>query len=341
MTKAEYLKAYRDAKRQLPIIEREIQKQLLNAYIDAGQKISLKIAEATVKDLSEITIGGAKSVLNQIVRSANEISAAVEDALPIAITESYKNYTDIETAFIFSIAQKFPDFKVTELGLQNLAVRINEQLVRDVFNIQFQDGLRYSDRIWREFKPNGLPGGVNGDFQYRIKNLITSGTIQGRDPIKIAEDLNVYIKDGKVALVKRYGQLQRGTAEFAKRISDRVDWRAVRLVRSVQNSAMQIGSVSSAQINPGHSGEYNWHKTRGNPIDPDGSRNASGLRCIDLEEFNPYTAETVPEYQHSNCGCWIEPILRARREFENDIQDYLNGNNNYIGDWYQEYVRSI
>lgn len=337
MTSAEYKKFYNQAKNRLTIVENKIQKQLLQVYIDAGALVEKKIRQATEKQLEDYVINGLKSIDNQIKASADIISQAVEDALPIAVTDSYSAYGKIETNYMFDVAKPISGFDVTKSGLVNVTVAVNDNLVKQVFNIQFDDKLTYSDRIWGEFKKSGLPAGVNGDFQYRIKNVINAGTVQGRDPIKIAQDLNVYLKDGKIRMVKRYGKLVRGTRQFINRISKKVDWRAVRLVRSVQNNAMQLGSIQSAQINPGHSGLYNWKKTPGNPIDPDGSRNASGMRCIDLEDGNPYTAETIPGYQHPSDSCRINPILRDRRQFEKDIKDFVdNGTDNYIATWFED-----
>lgn len=341
MTAAEYRKAYNNARRQLVIIAKKAQKELLKLYIEAGDIVADKIRDATARELSQYTTSGLRSIDDQIKNSANQISAQIEDRLPIVINQSYRNYAAAESLYIYDAAKNAGSELITLSGMSNVATAVNDNLAREVFNLQFQDGLRYSNRIWDEFKPNGLPGGINGDFQYRIKNVINLGTIQGRDPIKIAEDLNVYLRDGKVQMLKRYGKLERGTSAFKNRISNKVDWRAVRLVRSVQNSGMQLASIKSAQINPAHSGFYNWKKTPGNPIDPDGSRNASGQRCIDLEDGNPYTAQTVPDYQHSNCSCFVSPILRPRQEFNKDLKAWVNGDYNYVAQWYNTSYRPV
>lgn len=334
MTAAEYLIRYNAAKNRLFIVERRIQNQLLEVYIQASRSVAQQIRRATRRQLSQYTISGLESIDNQIRESADIIAERIEMSLPIAISESYSAYADIEVEYMKDIANLMTGFAITEVGLRNIVVRINEDLARATFNLQFQDGRGYSQRIWDQFNSNGIPIGAHGDYQYRIQNLISAGTVQGRDPLQIAEDLNQYIRGGKRELVRRYGTLQRGTQSFARRISNRVDWRAVRLVRSVQNSAMQLASLESARINPAHSGNYNWVKTRGNPVDPDGSRNASGLRCIDLQRMSPYLRGNVPSYQHPNCSCRVQPILRDRREFDDAVRAFVNGSDNYITDWY-------
>lgn len=339
MTNQQFAAGYRAARDQLQIIEKDVIKGLHQVYIDAGKSVSEAIKAATDAELSTYTINGYNQINTQLRQAANSVASRVEDALPGVIGSSYNNYALNEIKYTFDAFKNFDELGVTIGGLSNVAVRVNERLVEAVFNLQFQDGFNYSQRIWKNLftvgKRKGLPAGIFGDYQYRIKHLIAAGTAQGRDQLKIAEDLSVYLKDGYKKLAQRYGKLKRGTAAFTKRISNKVDWRALRLVRSVQNSGMQIASIQSALINPAHNGLYDWLKTRGNPIDPNGSKNASGFRCIDLEEFNPYTIDDVPGYQHSNCSCSVLPQVKPRAEFETDVQSFLNGNtHNYVGQWY-------
>ena len=47
---------------------------------------------------------------------------------------------------------------------------------------------------------------------------------RGVIPVKIAKDLEVYVAEGKASLMKRYGNLEAGTKEFAKRIPRNVDY---------------------------------------------------------------------------------------------------------------------
>ena len=223
-----------------------------------------------------------------------------------------------------------------------MGTAVNFRLLQVQAERIYSDGYTFSERVWNTLDSKGFPTGINGDYQYRIKNLILTGEAQGRDVVKIADDIQQYIKKGKKFVFKqgRYGNLIPGTAEFKKRISQKVDWRALRLVRSELNASLQQAGVLDGIMNPASDKTYDWKKTPGNPIDEDGSKNASGLKCIELEDANPYTLENVPSYQHSNCSCSVVPNLRKREDFVNDLRNWSPGGEPaYINDWFNDIYR--
>jgi hypothetical protein len=187
----------------------------------------------------------------------------------------------------------------------------------------WSDGYTFSERIWGTGDI-----GLKGDWLERMKMTVAAGIAQGRDPVKIAKDIQVYTADGKIALSQRWGGLARGTAEFAKRIPGRLDWRAQRLVRSELGASLQNASVMAGEANPGADGLYDWVLSIG--------RRHWDCECESLAEGGPYTAETIPTYPHSNCGCWTRPHLREMTGFLADLKSWAHGGSvDYLDEWYQ------
>ena len=338
MTQQEYQRLYREAHARSGRITASTRRELLRSFKEAADLASAQVKRSVQSELSDITSKSWIQINNELIAGADIISNAAEETIPLRISQSYQGYLGVDVQYMSDAVERAGIGFITKEGLKNIGVGVDIRLLSAQASRVFSEGYTFSQRIWNDFNPDGLPIGVHGDYQYRMKNLILTGEAQGRDVIDIADDIQVYVARGKDAVFRegRYGKLQPGTYEFRRRISKRIDWRALRLVRSELNASMQQAGVLEGLVNPAALDLYNWVKTRGNPIDPDGSRNASGFRCIDLEEFNPYQRDDVPGYQHPNCSCHVRPVLRDGNEFLSDLKRWTPGSGNikYLDDWY-------
>ena len=340
MTNAEYTKLYLKTRSLNGKISLQTIKILDKAFKEAADLAAAQVLKTEAAGLSSLTSESWKQIERQLRAGADLISRASEKEIPLSVTKAYKNYLKIDDKYIIDAAKEAGQTAITKGGIQNMGIAVNFNLLQDQATRLYSDGYTFSERIWNLFdKKTGLPTGINGDYQYRIKNLILTGNAQGRDNIDIAKDIQVYVAKGKDAVFKegRYGKLIPGTGEYKKRISGAVDWRALRLVRSEMNASIQNAGILQGELNPAALDSYNWIKNAGNPIDIDGSNNASGLRCIDLEEANPYKKDDVPSYQHANCSCIVEPNLMNQEEFVNDLEEWEpgEGGNSYLDKWYE------
>jgi hypothetical protein len=197
---------------------------------------------------------------------------------------------------------------------------VNRKLVESLVTRLWSDGYTFSERCWN----------LRADWLERIRMTVAAGIAQGRDPVKIAKDIQAYTADGKVALIQRWGKLERGAAEFAKRIPGRVDWRASRLVRSELHASLQDAGIAAGEINPGATGEYDWVLSPG--------RESWPCECENLAAGGPYKADQVPTYPHPHCGCSVRPRLRDRKEFVADLRrKFIHGESvPYLDEWYDE-----
>lgn len=350
MTTAEYRRLYRQARKNLPEYQSETMSRIIDVYQDAARSAAEEVRKATLSGQSDLTIDSWRQIEQQLRSGADDISTAIEKEIPQMVTDSYWNEPfPVDNDYLKqAVSRAGAGNRITEAGIRNMGIGVNNRMIRALVSRNYADGYTFSQRIWGQFKENGLPLGINGDYQYRIKNLINAGLASNRDVVKIAKDIELYVKadylkrgiDTKDLVFNpgRYGKLVPGSGEYRRRVSGKPDWRALRLVRSELYSSLQMASIEQGRLNPASRGLYDWYKTPGNPIDPDGSRNASGLRCIDLEDGNPYTLETVPGYQHSNCSCSVIPHLMDGNEFVSDLTDWANFEPvDYLDEWYLEH----
>lgn len=339
MTADEYRKAYIEARNLANKITIQTQRELIKVFKEAAELAAEQVKITEAAGLSDITSMSWRQIENQLQAGADIVSNAVQEFTPKAISKAYGNYLGVDVDYLGDTIKASGTSAITKAGIKNIGAGINLELLAIQANRVFQDGYTFSERVWKLFDPDsGLPIGVNGDYQYRIKNIILSGQAQGRDNIKIAQDIQTYVAKGKKAVFTegRYGKLLPGTRKYYRRISRTVDWRALRIVRSEMSASLQQAGILEGTVNPAATKMYNWVKQSGNPIDIDGSRNASGLRCIDLQEASPYKLEDVPDYQHSNCSCSVIPVLMDQREFVADLKSWTPGSGPaYLDQWYQ------
>lgn len=338
MRKAEYRRLYRQARSKAGILVLRSKKELIKSYKEAGAITGTALKSITLEDLNEPTNPAWDTINNSLVLGGALISEKTQLLIPEKTEQAYSNYGVIDTDYVMDAVKTAGNTIITYSGMESLTKSISDTIIRNQGSRLSVDGRTLSERIWDLFDLQGRPVGVNGDYQYRIKNIIQAGLNQGRDAIDIAKDIQVYVSRGKVAVFNpgRYGRLVQGTPEYVNRISGTVDWRALRLVRSEMHMALQQASKADGIINPACLDLYDWKKTSGNPLDPFSNRNSSGLRCIDLEDGNPYQLENVPDYQHSNCSCSVVPVLMDQRQFVEDLRGWVLGDGPpYMDNWYR------
>ena len=336
MTQEEYKRLYRQARDSFFNLTVATMKQLSKVYQSAADDAAEIVRNSIKLDRSTLTIESWNNINIQLSSGASRISQAVDTAIKNAVSQGYKNMSDIDKLYILDLVKASGATSITAEGLDRIAVAINESVIVSLVNRIYSDDYTYSDRIWGDFKIGKtgiIPIGINGDYQYRMKNVISAGLAQGRDVVKIAKDLQVYAKDGKVKLVQRYGTLLRGTEEFTKRITGKVDWRALRLVRSELYASMQDAAVQQNLYNPAATGMFEWRLNPGALHDT--------CICPELAENSPYPANEVPSFPHPSCVCVVVPILENTNDMIQRAKKFANGEyDEKLTTWYNNvYLR--
>lgn len=319
MTKAEYIKAYRQVRMDGPKIVAKAMTELKRTYIDAGKLVAEAVRQSTLADASSFTTESLVSIQRQLVKAAEMVRTTTEEQIPLRVGQVAKRVTAIDEQYLLS-AIKSAGVTLATVKVENIFVGINTRVIENITRRIWQDGYSYSERIWK----------IGSGFQDDIKRVLTTGLAQGRDPIKIAGDLEKFIAGGKTILMKRYGQLKAGTAQFARRIPKNVDYRAMRLVRSELYAGLKEADVLAGKANPGAEDLFDWIMNAG--------RADWDCDCPDLAHGSPYTAAQVPAQPHANCMCYLLPRLKDRKEFVDDLVKWANGGDvPYLDKWKSEY----
>lgn len=324
MTSEEYKAAFIRARAQNAVLSIKTQSEIAKAYRTATEELVKALKASLEKEVSFITINQQSQLLAEL----SAISGRLANRAAKLISEASSRAAEIASAadaeYLTGIAARVGASQLSPQAVSSIYARVNKNAVANAVTRMFGDGYTLSDRVWA----------LKCDYETTVKEIISEGLARGRDPVKLIKDIQVYTVDGKLALADRWGGLERGTPEWQKRIRGRIDYRAQRLVRSEIQATVQSLAVSSAEANPGTTGEFEWVL---------GPGMAHCSECSDYSRQR-FTAETIPEYPHPNCGCQVRPVLRDREQFINDLSSWTDGvvtdENRYIDDWAQNYLNA-
>jgi len=327
MTKAEYELIYRQARKAYPGLTREAMTKIRQIYIDAANLVAAEVRKATLAGRSSLTIQSLEAIESQLKIGAANISNALNSIVPDTVGSAIVKTNNANSKYIIdAVAVAGASSKIKSVIVKEMFQGVNDDVIRSVVNRVYQDGYSFSSRVWR----------IGDQYQKTIKDVISAGIAQGRDPIKIAKDIQKYVSDGKIALANRYGpNLERGTKEFMKRIGNQVDWRALRLVRSELYAGLQDAALQQAKINPACNGTVDWVLEQ--------NRQHWSCSCADIASAGPYKIVDTPSYPHPNCRCSISPVLIDNEQFNGDLKKWVNGEPvDYLDNWYGDhYARMV
>ena len=319
MTKAEYIASYRAARKGAAKISAKAIIEIKQAYTTAGNLVAEQIRQAEMLGASQITQQSLARISEQLSQASQTVQEAITKQTPIAIGKVAQSVTSIDSDYVIESVKK-AGISMESAKIINIGVGINKAIIANLTNRIWEDGYTFSERVWR----------VGEACRVDMNRVLSAGLAQGRDPIKIAQDLEKYISDGKQVLMKRYGKLEAGTVEFAKRIPRNVDYRAVRLVRTELYRSLKETDVAAGLANPAAYDSFDWIMQAG--------RADWDCACPDYAHNSPYTAAQVPIQPHPNCQCYLQPRLRDNDDFVADLVRWSNGENvDYLDDWKANY----
>ncbi len=319
MTAKEFQAALRAARQSYPKLTREVLQQLEATYVYGAELAAAQVLKARLSGYSDLTTEAWRSIQMALDEGSYLLREKLEDQILLKAEKGVSSTSSLHEGYILDAAKMAgARSKISAVGVHNVFIGVNDQVLRSMVNRTFQDGYSFSSRIWD----------VGTKYQNDLKNVINAGIAQGRDIVKIAKDLQVYVRDGKIALANRFGpNLIRGTLEFMRRIGDQVDYRALRLVRSELYMALQDASKEQGHSSPGCLDLYDWVLEQG--------RQHWDCDCPDLAAGGPYEYDQVPEYPHPNCRCDVRPRMRPASEFMDDLKRWTRGDSvEYLDRWY-------
>jgi hypothetical protein len=315
MTNKEFEQLTRQAWKQYPVITEEVRLELLETYLEASELVKTEVLRAERVGLSSLTIDSKNAINQQLDRGVSLLTTATEKAVGDAIIKTIGIEEFITDSWLAAAAK---DAGLKPFNMSGLNTAVREKVLELTISRQFQDGYTLADRVWESASL----------YKTDMSRIINLGLAQGKDNIKIAQTLSTYIKGGRSAIKRAgaYGKITRGNGALYSRISQNVDWRALRLIRSEEQLSLQEAQKLRGQNNPGCTGMYKWIKN---------SLTVHECTCQFLANGSPYKFENIPSFPHPNCLCTIEQILRKREDFVNDLIFWSNGGSvPYMDNWY-------
>lgn len=310
-TSADYSRLYREARRAALRMDVAARQRIAAIYESAAEDAARIVRDGLERGLSELTTARWSAIESSLRDAAAAIARGSQEAGESLVEATAGIFPEMNADWLMRAVQLAgAEQKVTREGLALISGSIESRVVASLASRLWADGKTFSDSVWGN-------DGLRADWYERLRMTIAGGIAQGRDPAKIAKDIQVYSADGKLALLQRWGALERGTAEFTSRLPGRIDWRAVRLVRSEFNASLQDSQGFAAMANPGCTGEVDWVLQEG--------RQHSGCECEDLAAGGPYPADDPPTYPHPNCMCWLRPRLRDHDEIHRRAEALRRG----------------
>lgn len=327
-TAKDYSAMYAEARRMAAKMDIATRKKLADVYLKAADEAAAVVKRTLERGLSRLTAERWAVMAANLKDAADMVASGTEREAKALIARTAPLFPEIDSALIWDAAKAAgATDRITKTGLGRMVAGVNKDVMQSLVSRMWKDGYKFSDRVWSDILDDaGRPLSVRGSWQDSVRMTIAAGIAQGRDPAKIAKDIQAYTSGGKIALSKRWGALERGTSEFAKRLPGRIDWRAQRLVRSELYASLQDASLAAGSRNPANDGLFDWVLS--------GGRQHWDCECASLAAGSPYKKENVPTYPHPNCLCWLRPHLMDIKEFVSDLARWAKGETvDYLDTW--------
>lgn len=323
MTAEEFRRLELAARASLSTLNHSVRKKLLDTYKAAATEVADKVARAEyaviMKGHSELTVQSLVSIELQLRDAADAIAASLGAEGEAAIRKAIESVGSVHDRYWAEVFNRVGKVSIERVVAAAVVSGVNERVVESVLNRVWQDGYKFSSRVWKAGQA------VKDD----LRAVLSSGLAQGRDILDIAQDIQVYATKGKAALMNRYGELLRGTREFARRIPKSIDYRAVRLVRTETYSALRDASIQQGIANPAALQLWDWVRQ---------SLTDWGCSCPDYAANSPYTLESLPSTPHANCLCAVTSRMVSSSDFADRLQAWSNGvSDPALDQWYHDY----
>lgn len=183
-------------------------------------------------------------------------------------------------------------------------------------------GVRVSDRLWKQ----------SAKAKEAMRDLINAGFAAGRDPAKVAYDLQAYMKHGQGSLAQDYPNMMQ---RMGTRVPKNCPYEGLRLARTEYSKASFEGTYSRGQVNPAYLGIQFLLSDAHPELDI-----CDHLAEADLYDMGPgvYKKGQEPIHPHPNCLCFTIPYMMEQEAFVNDLVAWTRqpSSKPYLETWYKD-----
>ena len=293
-------------------------------YVDAAANVAKDLARLA-PGASDLTRNHLRALEKSLTREAEGIQRALEARLsgdlPQAVGLGARALQTHMTSALQAAGAGLDAARV-----QRAFGSVNTAAVEAIW-ARTRNGMKLSDRIWQ----------TSENARDNIRSIILDGVARGRDAVKVARDLEQYVKNGAATMAGDYPGMM---ARIGKRVPKDITYEALRLARTEMSMAFLEGTYAAGRTNPAYKG-VRWLLSSSHPL-PD---ICDDLAAADLYGLGPggYPAGDEPPLPHPQCLCYVAPLAEDTQEFVERLKKWMDDPSSQpeLETWYnQVYVGS-
>jgi len=251
-------------------------------YIDAADQVARDL-RALKPTIGELTRNHLQALEKSLRREEEKIYAATQALTKSGMEEAVGlGARPIDNHLLRAVQDA--DVGLDFLKIQRGFGDINTAAVEALW-AKSRHGLAVSERIWNQSQV----------ARAAMRDLVHVGVAAGRDVVKVARDLERYVRQGIKTLAEDYPNMM---ARMGRRIPKDLCYEALRLARTEYSNAFMEGVYSRGRVNPSYQG-VRFMLSDSHP-EPD---ICDDLASADLYNIGPgvYPAGEEPAHPHPNC----------------------------------------
>lgn len=270
---------------------------LRKIYIDAADNIAREI-RGLRPGVSELTLNQLQVLETSLRREAERISKGVGDRLEADISRAVQAGASAPNQQMLNVIKVAGVLAIDPAKVQRGFGVVNSAAVEAIW-ARTHKGMMLSNRIWQ-----------TGDKATdAIRAILQDAVARGRDAVKVARDLERYVRHGAVTLTQDYPNMME---RMKGRVPKNLSYEALRLARTEMSNAFREGMYAAGRTNPSYKG-VRWLLSASHPIEDI----CDDFASADLYGLGPggYPQGEEPPIAHPNCLCYTVPIVEETQEF--------------------------
>ncbi len=295
---------------------------LRKIYLDAADNVAEEIR--TLKPtIGELTRNHLNALEKSLRREAGQISQGVAERLKDDMLKAVEaGASSLNQQLIRVIQESKAPLDI--LKIQRGFADVNTASVEALW-ARTHKGMMLSDRIWQ----------AGDNARQAIRDIIWDGTARGRDAVKVARDIEKYVRHGAKTLADDYPDMM---DRMGRRIPKNLSYEALRLARTEMSNALREGGYAAGRVNPSYIGSR-WMLSSSHPV----ADLCDDFASADLYGLGPggYPKGEEPPTAHPNCLCYSVPIVDSVSSFVDRLVNWTHdpSSDPELEQWYNEIYR--
>lgn len=312
------------ARRDFLRLRRKEEREIAGIYVRAADRVAADIRKIK-PDASKLTRRHWVQMEISLRREAEAIANSLDGVMKSG-TKTALNIGARATDYQLARAIQESGIRLSIPRIERGFARVNTAAV-EAFWARSRHGMSISDRIWK----------VSQKSRDSIRDILQTGIAMGRDPVQVARDLERYVRRGEGTLAMDYRKMM---ARMGKRIPKKLNYEALRLVRTEYSNAFREGLYSRGRTSPSYLG-VKWMLAESHDVEDV----CDELAKSDLYGMGPgiYPKGEEPVTPHPNCRCDTIPHLEDTDEFVDRLMAWSEEPTSQpdIDEWYHDFYLQV